>query len=94
MTTVHKIVLTIDAQQKVYLPEGAEILCAREQHNDICIWYRCEPDNEKKVRVILIRGTGHPAPSKHEAIYIGTVSLDGGRLMFHVFEALFVSDAQ
>lgn len=35
-------------------------------------------------REIAIIGTGHPAPA--DGRYIGTASLSGGALMFHVFE--------
>lgn len=74
----------IDAQQ-IEVPEGAELLCAREQHEQICVWFRCNPSAPKELRDIAIVGTGHPAPNS-EGRYIGTASLMGGNLMFHVFE--------
>lgn len=81
-----QVLQAMDAQQ-VMLPEGAEILCAREQYEEICIWFRCDPSAEKLPRYIAIVGTGHAAPGP-EGRYIGTASLRGGQLIFHVFERL------
>lgn len=84
MLTVWKTVLKPEDEQDVELPKGAEILCAREQSDAICIWYRCDPDARKQKRKIAICGTGHPAPGHGR--FLGSASLHGGRLMFHVFE--------
>lgn len=83
--TIWKIVLEPADIQNVEVPAGAEFLCAREQYDQICIWFRCEPGAAKEIRTIAIVGTGHPAPGS-DARYLGTASLHGGNLMFHVFE--------
>lgn len=85
MSAVYKSTLTPADVQKITVPKGAEILCAREQREAICVWYRCEPEAPPEERVIAIVGTGHPAP--RDGRYLGTASLSGGSLMFHVFEA-------
>ena len=74
----------VDAQQ-IEVPAGAELLCAREQYEQICVWFRCDPTAPKEKRDIAIVGTGHDAPG-NEGRYIGTASLHGGNLIFHVFE--------
>jgi hypothetical protein len=85
--TIWKQVLNVvDVQQEIMLPAGAEILCARDQQEQICIWFRCDPDAPKSPRRFAIVGTGHPAPSQQESRYLGTASLLGGQFMFHVFE--------
>lgn len=71
--------------QDIWVPCGAEILCAREQFGKVCVWFRCDPTQPKEQRSIAIVGTGYPAPAD-EGRYIDTVSLDGGSLIFHVFE--------
>lgn len=71
--------------QKIEVPHGAELLCAREQYGQICVWFRCDPSAPKEMRDITIVGTGHPAPAD-EGRYLGTASLYGGNLMLHVFE--------
>jgi hypothetical protein len=84
--TIWKATLKPVGMQLVEMPIGAEILCAREQREEMCIWYRCDPNAPKESRTIAIVGTGHPAPSGRDARYIDTVSLRGGALIFHVFE--------
>lgn len=89
--TIHKAVLKAIDLQTITLPLGAEILCAREQRNDICIWYRCDPAQVvKRECQIAVCGTGHPAPPADEARYLGTAFLYGGDLVFHVFERLYI----
>lgn len=85
--TIWKIALKHTAVQEITIPADAEILTAREQGIDICIWFRCDPTNPAKRRsVIAICGTGHAAPSADESKYLGTVIL--GALVFHVFERI------
>jgi uncharacterized protein (DUF934 family) len=83
--TVWKTVLTPAVVQQIQVPAGTEMLCAREQNEEICVWYRCDPDPNAIIerRKIAVIGTGHPAPA--DGRYLGTASLRGGSLMFHVF---------
>lgn len=80
---IWKTVLTPIEIQTVELPQGAEILCAREQHEQVCIWYRCDPDAQKVPRTLVIGGTGYEIP---DAVYLGTAMLQRGALVLHVFE--------
>lgn len=84
--TIWKVALKVADEQRIMVPAGAEMLCAREQFDDICVWFRCDPDAPKKSRKIRIIGTGHPM-REDDGRYLGTASVDAGRLMFHVFEA-------
>lgn len=84
--TIWKTVLKPTDVQVILIPDGAELLCAREQHEQIAVWYRCDPTAIKYPRTIAIVGTGHPAPGDGDGRYLGTASLQGGALMFHVFE--------
>lgn len=80
--TVYKAV--IGPHLKEFLaPRGAEILTAREQGDDICVWFRCDPGAPIEKRRIEVCATGHKAPSGR---YIGSAHLSGGALVFHVFE--------
>lgn len=83
--TIWKAVLEPADLQKIDVPFSAELLCAREQHDQICIWFKCDPGVQKEARSVSIVGTGHPAPDGNVR-YLGTASLHGGQLMFHVFE--------
>lgn len=82
--TIWKAVLKPTSEQEIQVPVGAELLCAREQDGQVCVWYRCDPDNIKDWRRIVVVGTGEWAPEGGR--YLGTASLAGGKLMFHVLE--------
>jgi hypothetical protein len=82
--TIWKQTLVAAALQRITVPFGSEFLCAREQFEEICVWFRCDPANAGVTREIAVVGTGHVAPE--DGRYLGTVSLQGGALMFHVFE--------
>lgn len=82
--TIWKATLSALNIQDIDVPEGAEILTARDQHNEICVWFKCDPSKPCTKRRIAICGTGHPAPEIDR--YIGTGFLYGGQLVFHVFE--------
>jgi hypothetical protein len=84
-STVWKAVLKPADVQEIEVPKGAELLCAREQFEQICVWFRCNPLQRTEKRTLAIVGTGNPAPAA-DGRYLGTASLQGGALMFHVFE--------
>lgn len=73
--------------QVVYMPNDAEILCAQMQHNDICLWALVEPKSPEECRQIKVIGTGHPIVEE-KLIYISTVQMHGGTLIWHVFEKI------
>jgi hypothetical protein len=83
---IWKSVLKATDVQKIEVPAGAEILCAREQHDQICVWYRFEQPERlpREERTIAIVGTGNPGP--HDGgRFLGTCSIMNGEFMFHVF---------
>jgi len=83
-SSIWKAVLqTVDVQE-IEVPEGAEILTVREQFEQPCVWFKCDPSKPVTKRRIGICGTGHPAPE--DARYVGTCHLMGGSLVLHVFE--------
>lgn len=83
--TVWKTILKMVHVQEIDVPGGAEFLCAREQREQIAVWYRCNPENAnaKEKRRIAIVATGDHCP---EGRFLGIASLSGGNLIFHVFE--------
>jgi hypothetical protein len=85
MQTIWKAVLRVADVQPIVVPVGAEMLFAREQFEEICIWFRCDSDAPKEQRLIAVIATGAPAPG-NEARYLGSASLMGGNLIYHVFE--------
>jgi len=85
MQTIWKSVLKPTEVQEIEVPSDAEFLCARDQHEQLCVWYRCDPTKPKEKRAIAICGTGHTTPDRDSGRYIGTGFLQGGMLVFHVF---------
>lgn len=86
MFTIWKTNLELTTTQDIEVPEGATMLCAREQGDNICVWYRCNTEAPKIKRRIYIIGTGHNAEITKGAVYLGTATMMGGALIFHVFE--------
>jgi hypothetical protein len=81
--TIFKYPLTTDAPF-VVTPVGAQILCVQVQRGTPCLWALVERDAPLERRHFMIYGTGHP----HDGggVYVGTYQLEGGALVFHVFE--------
>ncbi len=71
--------------ETILLPRDAEVFHVREQENKICIWFRCDHEAPKTEREFMIRGTGDAYPGNRYQ-YRGTVQLNRGLLVFHVFE--------
>lgn len=84
-SVIWKETLKVADVQDIMVPAGAEMLCARDQFEQICVWFRCDPSAKKQARTLAIVGTGNPAPAA-DGRYLGTACLSGGALMFHVFE--------
>ena len=72
---------------EIRMPRGAIVLCAREQHNKICIWVEIDDSVTYAKRTFVLAGTGHQKPDG-ELTYLGTAMLDGGDIVMHVYEAI------
>ncbi len=83
MKTIWKAELAPADEQEIAVPVGSEMLCAREQQDKICVWFRCDPSAPKEMRKFTVAPTGHQAPA--DGRYLGTASLIDGQLIFHVF---------
>ena len=83
---VWKFPIRIDDTVTVRMPAGAEVLTAQLQGGELCLWARVDTDNLTVNRMFYIRGTGHPFTGA-EGRYVSTFQLQGGALIFHVFEA-------
>lgn len=86
MKSIYKYTLTPAEMQNIELPEGAEILTTQTQNGEICIWAMVNPDAKKVIRTFTVIGTGWRIITESNLKYIGTVQLEGGALVFHVFE--------
>lgn len=89
--TIWKFPLSVTDGQTVMMPTGARCLSVQlQEHNGtLCVWAMVEPTLPTVERRFLMAGTGHPLPdivAAGQARHLGTVQLDSGRLIFHVFE--------
>ena len=88
--TIWKKELQFWGTNRVVLPKDAEVLHVAGQHNRICVWFRCIPDDPLHYdeRTFAVVGTGVPAPPPSESKYLGTAMIDGGAHVLHVFERI------
>lgn len=73
---------------RVEMPEGAKILTVREQFGNICIWAEIDPEQPMVFRYFEVLGARQTIPESmgQSREYIGTVALEGGKLIFHIYE--------
>lgn len=72
---------------KIEMPEGAQVLTAQMQGNQLCLWALVDPGAKKETRTFEVFGTGHPI-NEGNIMYITTFQMSGGAFIFHVFELL------
>ena len=86
MSAIWKYPLQVTDEQTIDMPSGAEALTVQVQNGTPCLWARVDPAAPTTPRKIITHGTGHPVPET-TGRYIGTYQIDGGALVFHVFDA-------
>lgn len=87
MKSIFKYPIQVTDFQKVAMHQGAKILCAQMQRDQLCLWAEVDPDQPLEARMIEIYGTGHSMTSA-PIQYIGTVQTTGGALVWHLYERL------
>ncbi len=85
MKRIFKYPLPISDINIIQMPKGAKILTAQMQDEEPFIWALVEPGEPDEPRAFRVIGTGHEIYETLVA-YISTFQMDGGRLVFHVFE--------
>lgn len=83
--TIWKFELETTDNQFIEIPKGAQLLAVQTQSDKPCLWALVDPNAEKEKRCFEVFGTGHVINSNNRE-YIGTYQLNGGNLVFHVFE--------
>jgi hypothetical protein len=68
------------------IPQGAGILTAAEQFGGISMWAAVDPEKPLVDRKFAVFATGQSIETLLGHKFIGTVLLNGGSLVFHVFE--------
>ena len=78
--------LEITDRQELSMPVAARLLDVQMQNGRPCLWASCDENAQRVQRIIDIYGTGNPMP-ENPGEYIGTFQVEGGLLVFHVFDA-------
>ena len=84
---IYKYSFPVDEDTIIAMPKDSEILMLGSQAPGlISIWAQHDyPTQENDLRKFIVRGTGHPTPSKEEATYLDSVF--DGPFVWHVFDA-------
>lgn len=85
---IWKYEITPDDRVQIEMPEKAEILSVQVQKGIVCIWALVNTENKTETRCFEVFGTGHKVPVDMgiSRKFIGTFQMDGGDLVFHLFE--------
>lgn len=89
MKTIYKYEIK-NLESTITLPCGYDILCAKVQvsgmFEELFLWALVNPDEEKQEDVrIRVFATGDDIDNPQELVYIDTVMMRNGALVFHVF---------
>lgn len=86
--SIWKFQLETTDYQTISMPKDAEILTVQTQGDTPCVWALVNPEAEKEDRNFEVFGTGHKVPVDMGVMreYVATYQLQGGSLIFHVFE--------
>lgn len=85
MQEIYKYEVEIGQRNVVKMPENAQILSVQMQHGIPVIWALVDPQFLEEKRRFEFVGTGHDIEFDTTK-YIGTVQLNNGAFIFHLFE--------
>jgi hypothetical protein len=84
--TVWKFDLRDDAENAIEMPRGAQVLSVQVQRGQPRLWALVDPTAPKVRRRFWICGTGTYANTDGLGTFVDTIQLEGGALVFHVFD--------
>jgi hypothetical protein len=82
---IFKYPLAVSEYQSIQMPRGAQVLSLQVQGRGPQMWALVEENQPLTDRGFITVGTGHVVPS-HAGRFVGTYQIQGGALVFHVFE--------
>lgn len=90
MRLVHKHVVHVSSfaaafTQVLRIHEPGKLLHVDQQHGNISLWFEVDDELPKVERKFQLFGTGHGPIGPHLS-HRGTVPLDSGKLVLHVYE--------
>lgn len=85
---IFKWTLSVTDKQSLRMHEGAKLLTLQTQGDAPQLWALVDEKAPLVTRIFSTYGTGHTMPEGDPGQYVGTYQLQGGSLVFHVFEEL------
>lgn len=86
---IHKFTLNFTGTTTVRLPSGWKILSAHAQRNFVCVWVEVvegAPDPlDTRCVLFEVFATGESMPHDPLRVFLGTVLLDNGAIVLHVY---------
>jgi hypothetical protein len=82
---IYKYPFSVAGEFDLQLPRGSSLLSVQVQAGTPCLWALVDADEPQASRHFRVFGTGHPVP-KFSGSFVGTFQLEGGALVFHLFE--------
>ncbi len=83
MKTIFKYTLFVTDEQEVGMPDGAHVLSAQMQGDQLCIWALVDSEARTVNRNVRIFGTGRPVNIEGNWQFAGTVQ--EGPFVWHIF---------
>lgn len=83
---IFKYPVTVAFTFEVAMPAGAKVLCVQTQRGAPFIWALVDPDAKLEPRRFQLYCTGQTCLSPAQE-YVGTFQMQGGSLVFHLFES-------
>ncbi|MFW5962596.1 MAG: DUF7352 domain-containing protein [bacterium] len=75
-----------EIEQILNLPTGSRILSVIEHNNRIALYALVNPKEfNTEIWTIYVQGSGFPSPFLQSSIFLGTIKLDDGNNIFHIF---------
>ena len=90
MTTIYKYQLKPN-RTELNMPMGAQVLTVQVQHGEVYLWAKVDETLKNECRVFDIYGTGHAVSNDPRLLYVATFLMDGGDLVWHVFESTYIA---
>lgn len=85
MKTIHKYDLTTEFN-RIVTHDGVQWLSVNSQDNQMKLWGLVDTDNPPAIHRATVVGTGQPVPDSADSdSYLGTLLLNNGMFVFHVF---------
>ena len=81
---IWKYPLELFDRQSLSMPAGAQPLSVQVQDGALFLWAYVDPSRAADPRQVRIIGTGRPI-EYNPGRYVGTVQMEGGALVWHVF---------